>query len=154
MASKALRNTISVLALAEGCALVVKNFYENRPRNKTVMRLVERVERACEAAHRSWPQKIEMSEAERIGRIMAKAEQAAFANLGDREDFCTYASLTLGLLADLLESIKDSGRRAILEKLNSAMKGLNAYFDPALNEWTAYRKASNACTVWHMAMGA
>ena len=153
MASRSFRNTISVLSLAEGCAVVVRQAYVTRPRNNTVMALCDRVFTACRAAHALWQQgDLTITEAKQISRVMEETERAAFSGLGEKEDFRAYASLSLGLIADLLPKIKDPVKLCALDKLDNAMLALCVHFDRKLDDWPAYEKASRACSIWNERM--
>ncbi len=105
---------------------------------------------------RVFPRRGELSEREatRMGQAMAETERIALSGLGDTEDITTYSSLVLGLLADLMEKIKDPGRRSSLDRVHAAINRLHAYFDRDLDDWVAYAKATRACSVWHERMGA
>ncbi|MGC9197109.1 MAG: hypothetical protein ACP5IL_16930 [Syntrophobacteraceae bacterium] len=153
MASNATKNTIGILALTEGCAIMVFEFYRNRPRNKTITEIVRRITAACKEANGLWRDKLTQAEVGVLGRVMSETEKQALSGLGDTEDITTYSSLILGLLADVLECVKDPVRHSMLEKIHSAVKRLHLYFDRDLNDWSAYVKASRACCVWHARMG-
>ena len=55
MASQSFRSTVATLSLCQGCARVTRDFYASRPRNKTVMGLVDKLEESTSKALDRWP---------------------------------------------------------------------------------------------------
>jgi hypothetical protein len=99
-----------------------------------------------------WPEKLTLSEAEKLGKVMAAAEREAFT--GELEDITTYVCLCLGLLSDTLEQISNPRRREALEAVHAAMMALHRYFDRRLNQWPQYERATAAIEVWAERMAA
>ena len=154
MPSKSFRQIVSALSLAEGCAVLVREHYSARARNKTVMTLCGRVCQACEAAHKHWPERMNMSDVKKLSEMMAEAEKEAFAGLGEKEDMTTYSSLVIGLLSDVLEHVKDPVRRGMIESVHGSVMRLHLYFDRDLRSWRQYELATRALRVWQNRMAA
>ncbi len=152
MSSRSFRAIVATLSLTEGCAVLCWEHHQFRPRNKTIRAITGRVVSACSAAHKLWPEKLTLSEAEKLGSVMADAERAAFT--GEREDIVTYISLSLGLISDTLDRISEPRRKEALEEVHAAMLALHRYFDKRLNQWEQYKRASAAIEVWREKMAA
>ncbi len=151
MASRSFKQIIGALSLVEGCALFVQAAYRQRPRHKTVDAICERVKRSCAVAHKAWPQQVTLAEADKMSKLFAEVERAAFSG-SERESIVAYCSLALGLLSDVLDKIKDPEKRRALGEVNSALCALNAYFDRNLDSWDDYDRANRAVNIWQERM--
>ena len=146
MASNAFRNVVSVLALAEGTAVQIGKIYEKRERNKTVLRLCDKLKAACKTAHDAWDGTLDASDLRQIRDRMTAVERASFLNgLAEPPTYCGFA---LGCLDDLFEGVKDPWKRAALEGVNRALMRLNLYFDPQLSKHDQYSLAGSAVDRW------
>lgn len=147
MASSAMRNILSVLALCEGEVLSLYTQYQNRPNNKTIMQHIERVKSACDFAHKCWAAEYTQRDLELIGRRMKTVEMELYVDK-IRVDVPVYSSLCLALVSDLYEHVRDPIKLYALDQINSAMRALHRYYDRHLNKWDDYAMASKAAEKW------
>jgi len=107
MASSSMRNIISILALCEGSAIVIRDQYKDRIKNKTSMALIGRVIDACKSANDTFHGEVDQREVARIHERLKKVEGALFLGDSRTADVTVYTSLCLGLISDLYDWIRD-----------------------------------------------
>ncbi len=144
---KSTQNAISALSLCEGTALFTAKEYQNRPRNKTVMAVCERVFNACQTALSEYPADLDARTILEIRRRSTAIERAAFdsASIGD---VVMYTSFSLGILDGILGVLKDQYRKIAIESVHAAMLRLHRYFDRRGMDWESYAKADKAVALW------
>lgn len=147
MASSSMRNVMSVLALCEGAAILLRDQYLERGRNKSVLGLVDRVVRSCRNAHRAWGGDVHSRDVERIGLRMRDVERQ-LSNGGANAGVTVYTSLCLALVSDQYQWIRDPVKLCALDQLHSAMLALNRHWDRKLDRWEDYAAATRAARLW------
>lgn len=142
MASKSFRNVISVLAMANGIALVIKQATSA----KTPNALADKLDQECEQAFKLWPDSLDKKELENIyGRL--EAFEKAFIPERGRPELLT--SIALGLLDDLNHVIKDPVKRSALERVESCLERIHDYYDRRGDRWEIYEAANKAIELWN-----
>jgi hypothetical protein len=142
MASKSFRNIISVIAMANGIALVIKQATSA----KTPNALADKLDHECTQAFKLWPGSIEKGELNKIYARLAEFERAAISELG-RPELLT--SIALGLLDDLNHVIKDPVKRSALERVESCLERIHDYYDRRGDRWEIYEAANKAIELWN-----
>jgi len=146
MASRAFRNIVSVLSLAEGTAIQIGKIYEKREKNKTVLRLCAKLEVACKTAHKAWDGTLDAADLRQIRERMTSVENRSFlSGLAEPPTYCGFA---LGCLSDIYEHVKDPCKRAALDGVSWALMQLNLYFDKRLSKHDQYALAGRAVELW------
>jgi flagellin-specific chaperone FliS len=143
MASKSTRNIIGLLSLSNNVVITVEVHHKDRPRNKTIMALADKLRSACLEARELWPEHDTRDHNEILRRL--QAYQSVLPKTGDME---ILTSGVLGLLDDVLDKLMDANRKAALQKVHDIMKRIHAYYDRKLDNEEAYRIAEKAIEVW------
>lgn len=142
MASRAVQNVISVLALIEGTQSTVRQ----QTKAKTPLKLCDRLYSACREAQELWDVELTKAEILSIAGRMREIERRSF--VGVWADNTAYTSFGLGLLDELYQVIKDQWKLAALDKIHAALWRLHRYYDKKLNRFEMYAQASQACGYW------
>lgn len=137
MASKSMKNVISVLALSNGIALVVKNSTQA----KTPTQYANRLDEACTSAFHLWPGSLEKKELSAIYDRLAAFESRYIPETG-RPEFLT--SIALGLIDGLEQVIRDPVKRSALDRVGKALNTVHGYYDRTGQKWEIY-EAANVC---------
>ena len=141
MASKSLKNIISILAMANGIALVIRQ----QTRARTPTKLADKLHNACQDAFSLWPDSIKPRDFERIHQRLAGFEGANIPEEG-RPELLT--SIAMGLINDLHERIKDPVKRSALDRVEQALWGIHKYYDRNLDRFETYHLATRCVNRW------
>ena len=141
MASKASKNTISIIASCNGIAIVVKN----ATKAKTPTGFADRVERACKDAFALWPDGLNEKDFQRIHNQLDAFERE---NLPAEGRLSIITSVGLGLLDELQQLVKDPVKRSALGKIEDTLFRLHKYYDKRLDHWDEYVIATKAVDNW------
>jgi hypothetical protein len=146
MASKSMKNVISVLALSNGIALVVKNSTQA----KTPTQYANKLDEACTSAFQLWPGSLEKRELSSIYSRLAAFEQQNIPEQG-RPEFLT--SIALGLIDGLEQVIKDPIKRTALERVGKALCQVHGYYDRRWDKFEIYEAAGRCIEQWDNGCG-
>lgn len=142
MASKSMRNTVSVIAMANGIALVMKNHTQA----ETPTALASELDTGCRKAFECWPGSLDKKELSRIYASLARFETKYIPDRG-RPELLT--SVTLGLIDDVLQVVKDPVKRSALGKVEQALWKIHRYYDRRLDKHDIYDQANVAIDGWN-----
>ena len=141
MASKAFKNTISIIASCNGIAIVVKN----ATKAKTPTDLANRVQRACKDAFELWPDGLNEKDFQQVHNRLEAFERV---NLPAEGRLSIITSVGLGMLDELQQLVKDPVKRSTLGKIEDALFRLHKYYDKRLDHWDEYVIATKAVGNW------
>jgi hypothetical protein len=142
MASKSFRNIVSVIAMANGIALVIKSATSA----KTPNALADKLDHECTQAFKLWPGSLEKKELSGIYDRLAAFESAFIPERG-RPEFLT--SIALGLIEDLAQVIKDPIKRTALDRVSGALWKAHCYYDRHLDKFETYEMANRCIDHWN-----
>jgi hypothetical protein len=142
MASKSFRNVLSVIALANGIALVIKQATQAKTPNS----LADALDRECDQAFHCWPGSLEKGEIDKIYSQLAAFEQSSIPEHG-RPELLT--SIALGLIDNLTSIIKDPVKRAALARVETALEKVHHYYDRRLDKFETYETANRCIEHWN-----
>ena len=137
MASKSLKNVLSVLALSNGIALVIKN----ATKAHTPTRYANQLDTACSEAFHLWPGTLAKKEINAIYDRLSAFERQYIPEQG-RPEFLT--SIALGLIDGLEQIIRDPVKRSALDRVGKALNAVHGYYDRTGQKWEIY-EAANVC---------
>lgn len=142
MASKSFRNIVSVIAMANGIALVIKSATSA----KTPNALADKLDQECEQAFKLWPDSLDKKELDKIYARLAEFERVAIPERG-RPELLT--SIALGLIDDLTQVIRDPVKRTALQHIESALDKIHGYYDRRLDKFETYEMANQCIQHWN-----
>lgn len=142
MASKSFRNIISIIAMANGIALVIKSATSA----KTPTALADKLDQECEQAFKLWPDSLDKKELDKIYARLAEFERVAIPERG-RPELLT--SIALGLIDDLTQVIRDPVKRTALDRVNDALWKTHCYYDRRLDKFDLYAMANQCIEHWN-----
>ena len=137
MASKSMKNVLSVLALSNGIALVIKN----ATKAPTPTKYANHLDSACSDAFHLWPGQLEKREINAIYDRLAAFERKHIPETG-RPEFLT--SIALGLIDNLGQVVRDPVKRSALDRVERALNTIHGYYDRTGEKWEIY-EAANVC---------
>lgn len=125
------QKTLAVIAQARGIEDMIRPEYPNGV-PKTVESMLSRLEKACDAAFRAWPQRLSRRDIDRIGSAF---DRSGIEGMTRPSEYCPYV---LYLITDILSHISDKARRKRLEDVMTAIKAIHRYYDRQLNKEDDY----------------
>jgi hypothetical protein len=142
MASKSFRNTVATIAMANGIALVMKQHTDAA----TPTGLAASLDTECKAAFNCWPESMDKTEIQKIYASLAQFERRYIPEQG-RPELLT--SITLGLIDDILNRVKDPVKRSALGRVEHALWKIHQYYDRRLDKHDIYDLANMAIDGWN-----
>lgn len=144
MPSSADRNLISIIAMAQGAALSIR---QQRGDNiaRTLFVMLEKIDSACNRAFEMLAIPLPQRE---CNRIVATLTEFQAKNCPDAKDVSILTSFILGLLSDALDALKDPWKRLAVEGVERSVWRLHVYYDKKLGRWGAYAVAGEMIQAW------
>jgi hypothetical protein len=142
MASRAFKNAISTIATAHAITDVVSDAFNGNP-PELIRNMLERIECATDIAFGLWPGAISVKELDTIHKRIL----AAGTGIDDSE-IVVITSMSLGLLEEMLQHLKDPAKVRAIEILHSAIMELHRHYDSGIQMNCAYERAGQAIDRW------
>jgi len=139
---KALKNTLTTIAVAKGFSDMIRTKYQDKKRNRTIMNILDRINKHSNTAFNYWKQ----ADKDLIP-FSRKKLTAIEKEFGDGLDVTIHTSFILAILDNLMLNLKNEKRKAI-ENLAKAVFALHKYFDKNLEKYTFYAAANRIATKW------
>lgn len=143
--SRAKRNVLATIAMAAALPEFLRKKYNDNP-PKSIKILITKLKQASDESFNMWPGDIDMKT---LGLITKRLKQFENAHIENREvDLIVYTTMTLGMLNDITDILKDSTRISKLQTLINAVFALHKYFDRNLDKFNIYDKANAMVRSW------
>jgi len=139
---KALKNTLTTIAVAKGFSDMIRTKYQDKKRNKTIMNILDRIDKYSNTAFNYWKQNDKD-----LLSFSKKKLTAIEKEFGDGLDVTIHTSFILAILDNLALNLKGEKRKAI-ENLAKAIFALHKYFDKNLEKYTFYAAADRISVKW------
>ena len=154
MASRAYINTIASLSLARAVAGRIKDAYGQKKNPATVFKMCDRIEQDVMAALDPYLKDASICQFNHrtLSDVDSRLQKAAADFESDGEHMGTWLSMLLAQLDDLCSHIKDSGRKARIERVLYGVKAMARYFDRKQDDYIAYDRASDLLSKWEDAI--
>jgi len=146
MASKASIKTITALVFAEATVKSFRDIHARRPKNKTIMQILNRIDAATRDAFKVWPCHLTTKE---VLQVSGKIEKLKQEHFGTGQNPTVIISFATGMLDDVRGHINDPGRGATLDKVLSGLMRLGHYFDRTGEKFEDYEIAGGAINDFH-----
>lgn len=140
MASRAARKALLSLGMTKGVLELIGDYYKHKKHNKTVMELIEIVNRKTDSALKFWDDKLSDKEVNKIHKNFQHIENNV---TGKYPDIVVMTSLISGAISDVRDHLKE-GKRSALNDLLVSVKRLNRHFDRHLDQFEMYDLANKA----------
>jgi hypothetical protein len=140
MANKLEKKLSAIVCL--GVVVADNQMKKSSPSYTKILRRFDKALDDCREALPSYPQK----EIDQIKRMTLNYAGRVFG--GDSHPSELYTSLLLAMVEDALDSLTDTKRLAVFERLHSALRQMHRYWDGRLDKPHYYERASEAFELW------
>lgn len=130
--SKSHRKLIALFSMSEGFALMMRGYYRDRPRNKTMLKLLRRLEDKVKAAATEWGfvARIDAKDYDRIQNMLRRYEARAIPKEGSPT---LLLAVHLALYADSIQELihcrAGDMKIVLMEEIEAATMALYRYWD-------------------------
>ena len=153
--SRSEKKIMSALAMTHGVCLRLEDRYKTVNGSRNIKRYIEELETACDNAYRLWAEQFNDRALKKMLAACLQVDRACLGpDNGESMTTVVITSLSLGMLSDVLDKVKDHRRVEALMWVHDSMKRVHRYFDIRLDRHEHYERAADGIRSWHKVMEA
>ena len=151
--SRSEKKIMSALAMTHGICLRLRDRYQNVKGCKSIKKRIDELDSACDNAYRLWESQFDRKSLDRMLRLCLVVDRECLGpDNGEHMTTVVMTSLSLGLLSDVTDQVRDPRRTEALMWVHDSMMRVHRYFDPRHDRVQHYATATDGVNAWHRVM--
>ena len=153
--SRSEKKIMSALAMTHGICLRLRDRYQNVKGCKSIKKRIDELDSACDNAYRLWAEQFDAKTLKRmLSTCLVVDRECLGPDNGETMTTVVMTSLSLGMMSDVLDHVRDPRRTEALLWVHDAMMRVHKYFDTRMDRMQHYATATNGIAAWHRVMEA
>ena len=153
--SRSEKKIMSALAMTHGICLRLKDRYQMTKGSKSIKRYIQELDESCDNAYRLWESQFDPKTLTKmLSTCLVIDRECLGPDDGQHMTTVVMTSLSLGMLSDVMDHVRDPRRTEALMWVHDSMMRVHRYFDPRYDRMQHYATATDGVNAWHRVMEA